>query len=594
MVRRQLGQHLEHHPLGLDARFLAGLEQFKTDGILYDLVFRAGQITEQALDFLVEERLLAQTVEDARLRISDPQIAGFIRGAETFAVDGKFSLERYKQAVNMLGFTEAGFEAQARNDLAVQQLRAGIALSAFATEPEAQRLAQLFAQKRDIGYALIEPGDPDSVQVSDADAEAHYKANQEAFRVDEKVALEYLELSLDDLKKEIPVDEELLQAHYEATKDAYTSQEQRSANHILVQLKKDASAAEDAAAKAKIETLRALVEGGSSFEEVAKQNSDDVGSRAEGGDTGLFPRGVMAPEFEAAVFAMQPGELSQPVKTEFGYPLIRLREIKPGGTKPFAEVRPEVEEAYRREQAENLYFERAEAFSNAVTEHPDSLEAAADAMNLKPRSTEPLTRVEVEERFSVDVANAAWEPEVLTEGLASMPVEIDSTRVVAVRVVAHAPAHVPPFAEVRNDVIDVVRNERLREAVKKRGEAILDRLEKGEPVAAVMAAEKLEWVEEQGVVRDSGKVNRAVARAAFSAPLLTGQEPVVFGVPIGTGSFAVVKVGNLRLPTAEELQGKNVDVIRRDAGRTYMASSWQGFVAQLREQGKVKTYPERL
>lgn len=549
---------------------------------------------KQALDFLVEERLLAQTIGDARLRISDPQIAAFIRGAETFAVDGKFSLERYKQAVNMLGFTEAGFEAQARNDLAVQQLRAGVALSAFATEPEAQRLAQLFAQKRDIGYALIEPGELDSVTVSDADAEAYYESNPDAFRVDEKVTLEYLELSLDDLKKEIPVDDQLLTAHYEATRETYTTQEQRSANHILVQLKKGASAEEEATAKAKIETLRALVQGGSSFEEVAKQNSDDVGSRAEGGDTGLFPRGVMAPEFEAAVFAMQPGELSPPVKTEFGYHLIRVREIKPGGTKSFEEVRHEVEEAYRREQAENLYFDRAEAFSNAVTEHPDSLEAAADAMNLKPRTTEPLSRVEVEERFSADVANAAWEPEVLTEGLASMPVEIDSTRVVAVRVAAHAPAHVPPFAEVKDDVIDVVRHARLRDAVKARGDAILARLEKGEPVAEVMAAEKLEWVEEKGVVRDSGKVNRAVSRAAFSAPLVVGQEPVVFGVPIGNDSFAVVKVGNQRLPTAAELEGKNVDVIRRDAARGYMASSWQGFVAQLREQGKVKTYPERL
>jgi hypothetical protein len=95
-------------------------------------------------------------------------------------------------------------------------------------------------------------------------------------------------------------------------------------------------------------------------------------------------------------------------------------------------------------------------------------------------------------------------------------------------------------------------------------------------------------------VRDSGKVNRAVSRAAFSAPLVVGQEPVVFGVPIGNDSFAVVKVGNQRLPTAAELEGKNVDVIRRDAARGYMASSWQGFVAQLREQGKVKTYPERL
>jgi peptidyl-prolyl cis-trans isomerase D len=549
---------------------------------------------KRALDFLVEERLLTQAIDDSRLRISDPQIAGFIRGAETFTVDGKFSLERYKQAVNMLGFTEAGFEAQARNDLAVQQLRAGVALSAFATEPEAERLAQLFAQKRDIGYVLIEPGEPDSVTVSDADAEAYYKANHDLFRIDEKVTLEYLELSLEKLKKEISVDDQLLTAHYDASTDAYTTQEQRSANHILVQLKAGASAEEDAAAKAKIETLRALVEGGMSFEEVAKQNSDDIGSRAEGGDTGLFPRGVMAPEFEEAVFAMQPGEMSQPVKTEFGYHLIRVREIKPGGTKSFEDVRHEVEDAYRLEQAENLYFDRAEAFSNAVTEHPDSLEAAADAMNLEPQSIEPLTRLEVEERFSAEVASAAWEPEVLTEGLASMPIEIGNTRIVAVRVVSHAPSRVPAFTEIKDDAIAALRDERLRQAVRTRGEAVLARLEQGEAVAEVMAAENLEWVEEKGVVRDSGKINRAVARAAFSAPLLVGQEPVVFGVPIGTSSFAVARVGNLQLPTAEELEGKNVDVIKRDASRTYMASSWQGFVALLRDQGKVKTYPERL
>ena len=549
---------------------------------------------KQALDFLVEERLLGQAIDDSRLRISNPQVAAFIRGAETFAVDGKFSIERYKQAVSMLGFTETGFEAQARKDLAVQQLRAGIALSAFATQPEAERLAQLFAQKRDIGYALIEPAAPETVAVSDADAEAYYKSNQDTFRVDEKVTLEYLELTLDDLKSEIAVDDKLLAAHYEATKELYTSQEQRSANHILVQLKKGATAEEDAAAKAKIEALRALVQGGKSFEEVARENSDDVGSRAEGGDTGLFPRGVMAPEFEEAVFSMQPGELSQPVKTQFGYHLIRVREIKPGGTRPFAEVRHEVEEAYRREQAENLYFERAEAFSNAVTEHPDSLEAAGDVVSLKPKTTEPLTRAEVEQRFSADVANAAWEPEVLTEGLASMPVEIGNARVVAVRVTAHAPAHVPPFADVKDAAVTALRDQRLREAVTKRGETILERLKKGEAVADVMAAEKLEWLEEKGVVRDSGKVNRAVSRAAFSAPLQVGGEPAIIGVPVGTGSFAVAKVSNLQLPTIEQLQGKNVDAIKRDASRGYMASAWHGFVTRLRADGKVKTWPERL
>lgn len=549
---------------------------------------------KRALDMLIEERLLAQAVDDSRLRISMPQVAAFIRGAETFAVDGKFSVERYKQAVNMLGFTETGFEQQARTDLAVQQLRAGIALSAFATEPEAQRIAQLFAQKRDVGYALVEPPEAASIEVTDADAESYFKDNQEQFRVLEKVTLEYLELTMDALKSEIPVDDALLNAYYDANKEAYTTQEQRSANHILVQVKKGATAAEDTAAKAKLESLRALIQGGMSFEDVAKQNSDDIGSRAEGGDTGLFPRGVMAPEFEAAAFSLKVGELSQPVKTEFGYHLIRVREIRPGGLAAFADVRAQVEDAYRREQAETLYFERAEEFSDAVTEHPDSLEAAAETLGLKPQLSASLTRQEVEERFSRDVANAAWEPEVLTEGLASVPVEIDSSRIVAVRVTEHAPTHIPAFADVKSDVIDTVRDQRARDTASKRGTAIVERLKKGEAVDAVMGAEKLDWQEAKGVSRDSSELNRAVARAAFQAALTPDGEPVVLGVALGSGSYAVVKVANLVLPTAEALAGKNVEAIQRDASRAYMAATWRGFMTQLRTDGKVKTFPERL
>ncbi len=549
---------------------------------------------KRALDMLIEERLLAQAVDDSRLRISTSQVAAFIRGAETFAVDGKFSVERYKQAVNMLGFTDAGFEQQARTDLAVQQLRAGVALSAFATEPEAQRIAQLFAQKRDVGYALVEPPEAGSIEITDADAEVYFKDRQEEFRVPEKVTLEYLELTMDALKSEISIDDALLTAHYEANNEQYTTQEQRSANHILVQVKKGATAAEDAAAKAKVESLRALIQGGMSLEDVAKQNSDDIGSRAEGGDTGLFPRGVMAPEFEETVFSMTVGELSPPVKTDFGYHLIRVREIKPGGLAAFAEVRAQVEDAYRREQAETLYFERAEEFNDAVTEHPDSLEAAAETLGLKPQTSPAMTRKEVEERFSRDVANAAWEPEVLTEGLASVPVEIDSARIVAVHVTEHAPAHIPDFADVKTDVIDTVRDQRARETASKRGTAIVERLKKGEAVEAVMAAEKLEWHAAKGVSRDSSELNRSVARAAFQAALTPGGEPAVLGVTLGSGSYAVAKVGNLELPAAEALAGKNVDAIQRDASRAYMAATWRGFMDQLRTDGKVKIFPERL
>ena len=548
----------------------------------------------QALDMLIEERLLQHTVQDARLRISAPQIAAFIRASETFQVDGKFSLERYRQAVNMLGFTEAGFEHQARQDLAVQQLRAGIALSAFATQDEALHLAQLFAQKRDVGYTMVEPPKPESIAVSDAEAEDYYKKNQGLFRVPEKLSLEYLELTIDALKKEIGTDDQVLTAYYEAHKDAYTTQEQRSANHILVQVAKNATEAEDAAARAKIEELRKEIEAGASFEEVAKRASDDIGSRAEGGDTGLFPRGVMAPEFEQAAFSLKVGELSQPVKTEFGYHLIRVREIKPGGVEPFDAVRAQVEDAYRREQAENLYFERAEAFSDAVTEHPDSLDSAAETLHMKVETPEPMTREEIEARFSKDVANAAWEPEVLTEGLVSVPIEIDNTRVAAVKVAKHEPAHVPAFTAIKTEVIAALREERGREAARKRGDAIAERLRKGEAVDGIVAAEKLEWHEAKGVSRDTSELNRAVARAAFQAPLKPGGEAAVIGVPLGTGAYVVARVSNQQVPTAEQLAGKNVDAIRRDLARSYMASTWRAYIDSLRADAKVETFPERL
>lgn len=548
----------------------------------------------RALDMLIEERLLQHTVEDARLRISSPQVAAYIRSAETFQVDGKFSLERYRQAVNMLGFSEAGFEHQARQDLAVQQLRAGIALSAFATEEEALRLAQLFAQKRDVGYLLVEPPKPESIPVSDTEAEDYYKEHQNRFRVPEKAALEYLELTIDELKKEIGVDDEVLKAYYETHKDAYSTEEQRRANHILVQVKKDASEAEEAAARAKIEELRKEIEDGASFEEVARRSSDDIGSRAEGGDTGLFGRGVMAPEFERAAFALKVGELSQPVRTEFGYHLILVREIRPAGIEPFEAVRAQVEDTYRREQAENLYFERAEAFSDAVTEHPDSLEAAAEALHMTVETTEPMTREDIEIRFSKDVVNAVWEPEVLSEGLVSVPVEIENTRVVAVKVTKHEPEHVPPFSEIKAEVIAALRDERGREAARVRGEAIAERLRKGATGAAVADEEHVDWHEAKGASRDSSELNRAVARAAFQAPLTSETESLVIGVPLGTGAYAVAQISHRQIPSAEQLAGKNVDAIRRDVARAYMAASWRGYIDSLRRDAKVKTFPDRL
>ncbi len=548
----------------------------------------------KALDSLVEEQLLTQNLDRARMRVSSAQISEYLKAFPNFQVDGKFSRERYAQVTSMLGFSEHAFEEQARNELALQQLRAGVAASAFVTTSEAKRTLQLRDQRRNLAYALLEPTEPSTENVSASDFAGYYEQHKEDHRIQEKVALEYLELKLDDLKVEVTVNDEALKTYYEAHQADFTVDEQRNANHILVQVKADASSAEVEQAKQKALKLRGLVAGGQDFETVAKENSDDIGSKSEGGETGLFGRGVMAPEFEQAVFSLKVGEISEPIKTNFGFHIIKLKEIAPGGTKPFLEVKADIETKYRLEQAENLYFDAAEKFSDAVYEHPDSLTSAADTLGLTVQTSSAQLRREIVAQFSEGVADAAWEPEVLTEGLASAPLEIGSDRIVAIRVTQHEPSRIPTLDEIKDTLTRELQTKRVRQAVKNRGEAIIARLRKGEAAAAIINAEKLEWLEHKDVGRTDSSVNRAVLRAAFKASIPKAGETTYLGVELGTGSFAVVSVSHQQNPALGELDETTTKALRLEAERIRAAGDWQDFVAALRANADIKTFPENL
>ena len=561
-------------------------------GAEFDAEFWTRDTTKQrVLDALVEERLVKQLVDKSRLVVANDQLAQFIGSSEAFRVDGKFSPERFKEIALMMGMTDTGLEQQIRADLAQQQLRAGVALSAFALKTEAQQLAQLLGQKRDIAYAMVKPADAKSAAVTDAELETYYKAHQDAFRIPEKLTLEFIELKLEDLKREVAVDDKALQDYYDAHKANYTTQEQRSVNHVLIAVKKDAPDSAVEAAKLKASLFREVIASGKkTIEQVAKESSEDIGSKAEGGATGFFPRGVMAPEFEKAAFDMKAGELSEPVRTDFGFHIIKLQEIRAGGTKSLAEARAEVEMAYRTEQAEALLSERAEQFSDALNEHPDSLVAAGERLKLKAETLTAAAREVITERFSATVAAAAWEPEVLNEGLATPAIDIGNNRMVALRVTAREPAKVPSLAELKDTVTEQVQQEKVYSAATAQGEALLARLKKGEAASDVMAQEKLDWVKVMSANRESTEVSRAVARAAFGVPLKDTDASVFVGVRLGTGAYAVVEVSHLRLPKPEEIEGKKVAAIQRDTESFRLSSAWRDFLAELREEASIKTY----
>ena len=549
----------------------------------------------KALDFLVEQKVLEHVVDKGRLRVGDQQVIGQLMQAPQFQVDGKFSKERYAQVLSMLGFKERGFEQQARRDMAIQQLRAGVAMSAFATESEVQHLAQLREETRDVAYAVL-PLEPfmAKVELKGDEVQKYFDEHQEQYRTDEKVTLQYLELSRDALMPQIPVDDAKLKAYYDSHVAKYTVEETRNVNHILVKLKKGASAEEEKAAFEKAKALRARVTGGEVFEDVARKESDDAGSRAEGGATGFFGKGVMAPEFEGAAFALKQGEVSEPVKTEFGFHLIRVKEIKPGGVKPFEEVKADLETAYRTEQADTLYAEHAEQFNNAVYEHPDSLDNAAAALNLQVQTAGPLTREEIAARFAPSAIDAIFEGEVLTQGMNSAPVEISEMKTVAFRVTAHEASRLRKLDEVKADVEKTLREKHARELAEAHGKELIERMKKGEDPKRAVAGENIEWKEVKALGRESTEVNRAILRAAFRARAPEGGARSFVGIALGTGDFAVVEVADCHLPPIEQIAGSKLDQQRKALMQDRAMLAWKDYVSALKESAKVETHVDRL
>lgn len=546
----------------------------------------------KVLDYVVEDSLLTQTLSTAGLRISAAQVGDYLRSSPNFQVDGRFSAERYAQVTSMLGFSEQAFEAQTQRDLALQQLRAGVQASSFLTSQDVTQVEHLLRQTRDVAYAIVPVVEPATAETDETELRSYYDKKKEAYRLPDRVAIEYVEIKLDDLARDVSVDAAAIQTYYDAHLAEFTVEEQRAANHVLVQVKEGASADDDAAAKRKAEEMRALVLGGKPIEDVAREFSDDIGSRAEGGATGLFGRGVMVPEFEQAVFSMKTGDVSEPVKSKFGYHVIKLTEVKPGGVKPMEEVRAEITERVAREQAQERYYELAERFTDTVLEHPDSLQSAADALELKIQSASAQSQDQLAAAFSPALAEAVWESDVLTDRLVSQPVEIGDDRIVAARVTSFEAAHVPELDAVKIQVTLDMKFDQMRDSAIARGKSLLARIEKGEDPVGVMAAEKLEWKVIENATREDERANRAVLRAAFKAAVPEGAEKRFLGIETGSGEYAVAQVGPPKSPAAEDT--KPDARLKAEIARLRSAAYWRDFVASLKRNASIETDPASL
>ncbi|MEQ1668286.1 MAG: SurA N-terminal domain-containing protein, partial [Sulfuriferula sp.] len=326
------------------------------------------KVRQSILDTLIKQKLLISHARDSGMVVSDAQLAKFISVVPAFQENNQFSVTRYEQVLRQQGMSVTDFERRVREELLMGDMRAAFAQAPALSTRAAQQFVNAFEQQREISVAKIAMADfAKQVQITPAQIKAYYDTHQADFNLPAQAKFQYVVLSLDDMAKKVKVDDASVQQYYQANAAKYSEPEQRSARHILIAVAANADATKRAAAKAKAEQLYKQVQANpAGFAELAKQNSEDPGSAADGGDLGWFPRNAMVKPFADAVFAMQPNEIKGPVATDFGYHIVMLSGVKPAQVQPFEQVQSSIVGELQKQQASKQFADAAESFSNQV------------------------------------------------------------------------------------------------------------------------------------------------------------------------------------------------------------------------------------
>ena len=459
--------------------------------------FESIENKRRILELMVDERVMRMSTDREGFAIGDAQVRNAIESIPEFQVDGKFDLQRYRLmlASRAPAMTPTQFDQQMREDLKQQMLTRQLQGSAFVTNAEGQRLIALLSEKRDVSYAVLPAPPADTAPVPAVEIASWYKAHPEDFRSPEMVSIEYVDIDGSKLALPEAVDVKALESQYEQDKSRFIEPEQRLTSHILVKVDAGADTAARKAAEAKAQALlKQAKAAGADFAALARANSEDEGSKEGGGDLGWVSKnGQMVKPFEDAVFATATGTISGPVKTDFGWHIIQVREMKAGREMPFEQARPELERMMAETARERAYNDLTGKLVDEVLKSPSSLTPAARAAKLPVQKSGPFARGQGSGiAANPAVLRAAFSDELKERRMASDPIEIAPNHSVIIRVVEHTPERVQPLDKVGPQVVAAVRADRARKAAEAQGYAVLARLKKGESLATI-ATEKT-WI----------------------------------------------------------------------------------------------------
>ena len=423
---------------------------------------------------LISDRAISLEIASEYMNVGEADAINLVKQAPAFQRDGKFSTEAYQQFLNSMGKSDEQFVLELRRDLTRQMLLSAVSQTTQASNTVAQRIHDLLTEERTIRTFEIKPtAFLKSVSVTDAEAQSYYDQNKSLFAVPESVDIEYVVLSPESYKN-IKASEDDIKTFYEQNLQRFSTPEERRASHILIAVNNEKTDAD--AKKEADEIYKQLQADPSKFAQLAKSKSADPGSARQGGDLGFFQKGMMVPEFDNAVFNGKKGDLVAPVKTQFGYHIIKIVDVKAAQAKPLKEVRGEIEALYQQQAAIRAFAEDAENFSNMVYEQSESLQPVAERFGLKIQTVKNVTRDFEDRLINPNVIEALYGFDVLEDKRNSNAIEVASNTLLSARVTAHHKQTVKTFDEVKGDIVATLKNQKATEAARVQGSADIAKL----------------------------------------------------------------------------------------------------------------------
>ena len=547
-------------------------------------IFETAEFRKSVLDGMIASKLVAQETSRANFVISDSQLSQYILGMPGFQRNGKFDQEAYDNLAMRQNLTPKKLDELIRKDLAKQQVKDSLNKYVFVTKEKIQKLVDLAYQKRDISMLELRLDDYfKKVKVTDEEIQKYYEENPNNFIMPDQVKVNFLLYSVAEILPTVEISDEEVKQYFQDNKAQFEASQQRRAKHILFLTDSDMTDEQVDEIKQLAESVREkAIKNPKNFDDLAKEFSKDTESAKNGGDLGFFSRGMMVKEFDEVVFDMKVGDVSPLVKTQFGFHIINLTDIK-GEEVTFESVKAQIKGEILYSKAQQIYAEGAEEFSNLIYEKSDSLQPAADRFNLSIQESQWLTLDTATKFFNNEAfAQAVFDPEAIETKRNINAIEVSPNNLISAQVVDFKPSAPRTLDDAKEEIREYLTRVNAQKLMVSEGEEMIEGLK--------AKSEKVEWIDELVIDKvDPQGISKPIVRAIFS--MNQNNLPTYEGIyDPATDEYIIIKLNNV-------IRDEVTDNLSKDIYRDEYVSALKkeidnAYVEDLRSMADIEYNPQ--